>query len=45
MVLWMALKDIVTVCSPLEAFHYGKREFAIYDNNGYELQFGSPVRA
>jgi hypothetical protein len=29
---------------PLETFEYGLREFAIYDNNGYMLQFGTPVR-
>jgi hypothetical protein len=38
-VLWTALKDLAEV-----PFHYGMREFAIYDNNGYILQFGSPVR-
>jgi catechol 2,3-dioxygenase-like lactoylglutathione lyase family enzyme len=32
-VLWTALKDLAEVCYPLEAFHYGMREFAIYDNN------------
>lgn len=30
----------VEVCYPPETFHYGMREFAIYDNNGYLLQFG-----
>jgi len=34
------LKDKVRVCYPLENFEYGMREFAIYDNNGYLLQFG-----
>jgi hypothetical protein len=24
--------------------NYGMREFAIYDNNGYMLQFGTPTR-
>jgi hypothetical protein len=24
--------------------HYGGREFAIYDNKGYMLQFGTPTR-
>ena len=28
-----------------ETFAYGMREFAIYDNNGYLLQFGTPVCA
>ena len=29
----------------MEEFHYGMREFAIYDNNGYMLQFGTPSRS
>lgn len=40
---WHALKDKVKICYPLESFDYGIREFAFYDNNGYLLQFGSPV--
>jgi hypothetical protein len=27
----------------MEDFHYGMREFAIFDNNGYLLQFGQPL--
>jgi hypothetical protein len=27
----------------LANFDYGMREFAVYDNNGYLLQFGTPV--
>jgi uncharacterized glyoxalase superfamily protein PhnB len=38
--LWEALKDKARVCYGLENFFYGMREFAIYDNNGYLLQFG-----
>ena len=38
--LWAELKDAVRVAYPLERFHYGMNEFAIYDNNGYMLQFG-----
>jgi uncharacterized glyoxalase superfamily protein PhnB len=41
--LWNNLKDKVQVCYPLENFDYGMREFAIYDNNGYILQFGCEV--
>jgi len=41
--LWNSLKDVVKVCYPMEDFFYGMREFAIYDNNGYMLQFGSPL--
>jgi hypothetical protein len=28
------------VCYPIEDFDYGMRSFAIYDANGYLLQFG-----
>ncbi|ARS40854.1 hypothetical protein CA265_14775 [Sphingobacteriaceae bacterium GW460-11-11-14-LB5] len=38
--LWESLKDTCEVCYPLEDFEFGMREFAIYDNNGYLLQFG-----
>ncbi|QDW28242.1 bleomycin resistance family protein [Pedobacter sp. KBS0701] len=38
--LWESLKDHGKICYPLEDFDYGMREFAIYDNNGYLLQFG-----
>lgn len=41
--LWEEYKDKVAVCYPLEAFDYGMLEFAIYDNNGYLLQFGQEV--
>ncbi|MDX1388156.1 MAG: VOC family protein [Acidobacteriota bacterium] len=40
---WKELKDTARVCYPIETFDYGMREFAIYDNNGYLLQFGQPV--
>jgi|ERR1700722_11424114 uncharacterized glyoxalase superfamily protein PhnB len=40
---WSALKDRVRVCYPIETFSYGMREFGIYDNNGYLLQFGQPT--
>jgi uncharacterized glyoxalase superfamily protein PhnB len=43
--LWSRLKDEARVCYPIENFAYGMREFAIYDNNGYLLQFGEPVPA
>jgi uncharacterized glyoxalase superfamily protein PhnB len=42
--LWAELKDQVKVAYPMEDFHYGMREFAVYDNNGYMLQFGTPTR-
>ena len=41
--LWNELKDKVKVCYPLENFEHGMREFAIYDNNGYVLQFGEEI--
>jgi uncharacterized glyoxalase superfamily protein PhnB len=40
---WARLKDRVRVCYPIESFGYGMREFGIYDNNGYLLQFGQPL--
>lgn len=41
--LWLELKDHVTVAYPIETFDFGMREFAIYDCNGYMLQFGQGV--
>lgn len=41
--LWENLKDQCNICYPLEDFDYGMREFAIYDNNGYLLQFGQDL--
>ncbi|MDQ0964602.1 putative glyoxalase superfamily protein PhnB [Flavobacterium sp. W4I14] len=35
-----SVKDQCEICYPLEDFDCGMREFAIYDNNGYLLQFG-----
>lgn len=40
---WQRLKDRARVCYPIEDFDYGMREFAIYDNNGYLLQFGQEL--
>ncbi|MXV16193.1 VOC family protein [Hufsiella ginkgonis] len=40
---WEAVKDQARICYPIETFFYGMREFAIYDNNGYLLQFGEEV--
>jgi len=44
-VLWADLKNLVEIAYPMEEFHYGMREFAIYDNNGYMLQFGTSTRS
>lgn len=41
--LWEKLKDKTRVCYPVENFDYGMREFAVYDNNGYLLQFGEDI--
>jgi uncharacterized glyoxalase superfamily protein PhnB len=40
---WERLKDQVKICYPKEDFTYGMREFAIYDNNGYVIQFGQAL--
>lgn len=41
--LWEQIKEKTTVVYPLENFHYGMREFAIRDNNGYCLNFGTRI--
>lgn len=41
--IWNKIKDAARICYPLEDFEYGMREFAIYDNNGYLLQFGQNI--
>lgn len=43
--LWNALKDKAEICYPIDDFEYGMREFAVYDNNGYLLQFGQPLES
>ncbi len=43
--LWEKFKIKAKVCYRLENFEYGMREFAIYDNNGYILQFGEELSA
>lgn len=40
---WEKVKGTAKICYGLENFPYGMREFAIYDNNGYILQFGQPL--
>ena len=42
-VIWQILKEKVKICYPLENFEYGMREFAIYDCNGYRIQFGQEL--
>ncbi len=41
--IWERIKDKVEIAYPIENFEYGMREFAIYDNNGYILQFGEEI--
>ncbi|WP_312994738.1 VOC family protein [Chryseobacterium flavum] len=41
--LWENLKTKAEICYEIETFEWGMREFAIYDNNGYILQFGESV--
>jgi catechol 2,3-dioxygenase-like lactoylglutathione lyase family enzyme len=42
--LWEQLKDKARICYSIDDFEYGMREFAIYDNNGYLLQFGQEIQ-
>jgi uncharacterized glyoxalase superfamily protein PhnB len=42
---WARVRDIARVCYPVEDFDYGMREFAVFDNNGYLLQFGQEIDA
>lgn len=42
-VLWNQVKEKAAVCYEIETFSYGMREFAIFDNNGYLIQFGQQV--
>jgi len=41
--IWKELKDKVEVVYPIDNFEYGMREFAIYDNNNYMIQFGQEI--
>jgi uncharacterized glyoxalase superfamily protein PhnB len=41
--LWADLKSKAKVCYDIETFPWGMREFAVYDNNGYLLQFGQEM--
>lgn len=41
--LWNDLKDKVKVAYDIEDFDWGMREFAIYDNNSYMIQFGQDL--
>lgn len=41
--IWENLKDKTKISYELETFDWGMKEFAIYDNNGYILQFGQDI--
>ena len=41
--VWNEVKDKARVCYGVEDFFYGMREFAVYDDNGYLLQFGQEI--
>ena len=41
--MWGKLKDKAKICYGIETFPWGMREFAIFDNNGYMLQFGQEI--
>jgi len=41
--VWDNLKYVCSICYPIENFEYGMREFAVFDNNGYLLQFGQVI--
>ena len=41
--LWEVLKDKCKVCYEIETFDWKMREFGIFDNNGYLLQFGTEI--
>ncbi len=43
--LWEQLKDKANIVYGIEDFEWEMREFAIYDNNGYMLQFGEALRS
>ena len=40
-VLWRELNGRADVIYPVDDFEYGMREFAIRDDNGYQLTFGA----
>lgn len=42
---WTLLKDRAAVVYSIENFYWQMREFAIYDNNGYIIQFGQHLEA
>ena len=43
--LWDELKVNAKVCYEINNFEYGMRQFTIYHNNGYLLQFGQVIES
>lgn len=43
--LWKQLKDKTRICYEIDDFEWEMREFAIFDNNGYILQFGQEIKS
>lgn len=41
--MWEKVRNKARECYLIDNFNYGMREFAIYDNNGYLLRFGSEI--
>lgn len=41
--LWEQWKSKCRICYDIDTFDYGMREFALYDNNDYLLQFGQEI--
>jgi len=41
--IWAELKGVTKIVYDIEEFEYGMREFAIYDNNNYIIQFGQNI--
>ncbi len=41
--LWNVIKDKVKIAYEIENFDWNMREFAIYDNNSYMIQFGQDL--
>lgn len=41
--MWQSVRDKANICYEIETFEWGMREFGIYDNCGYLLQFGQEV--
>ena len=43
--VWEQVKGRAKICYEPDCFEWGMKEFAIYDNNGYLLQFGQPIES